>query len=86
MTAKSADDPDAPGHPYGVDCEITVNGRPGTYARTDDEIVESPPPGISDLAELQNGILESIDITGTYYYMNGPFDRGELVRIAESIG
>jgi len=39
VTAKSADDSDAPGHPYGVDCEITVNGRPGTYARTDDEIV-----------------------------------------------
>jgi hypothetical protein len=74
VTAKSADDPDAPGHPYGVDCEITVNGRPGTYARTDD-IVGSPPPGISDPAELQNGILESIDITGTYYYMNGPFDK-----------
>jgi hypothetical protein len=85
VSARPADDPNVPGHPYGVDCDVTVNGRPGTYARTDDEIVGSLPAGVSDPAELQNGILEFIDGVGTSYYLNGPFEKDELIRIAESI-
>lgn len=86
VSACPADDPRVPGHPSGVDEEVTVNDRPGTYARTDHEIVGPLPAGVSDPAELQNGILEFIDSAGTYYYLNGPFEKDELIRIAESIG
>ncbi|WP_227355893.1 DUF4367 domain-containing protein [Haladaptatus salinisoli] len=98
VTARAADDPSVPGHPYGVDEEVMVNGCPGTYAMTDhlevspappeDEFVEvdSLPPGASVAPpERQKGVLEFIDESGTYYYLIGPFDRDELVRIAESI-
>lgn len=85
ISARPADDPRVPGHPYGVDEEVTVNGRPGTYAKTDDEIIGSLPADVSDPAELQNGILEFIDGVGTFYYLNGPFEKDELIRIAESI-
>jgi hypothetical protein len=85
ITARSAKDPRMPGHPCGVDEEIMVNDRPGTYARTDYEIIGSLPAGISDPAELQDGIVEFINSSETYYYIIGRLEKDELIQIAESI-
>lgn len=85
VSARPADEPNVPGHPCGVDQEITVNDQPGTYAKTDYEIIGALPEGVSDPAELQDGILEFISVSETYYYLNGPFEKDELIQIAESI-
>lgn len=96
VSARPTDDPNVPGHPYGVDQEVTVNGRPGTYARARHRVLD-PPLSEDDtidrqrlenapIVEGQNSVLGFIDNTGTFYYLNGPCDRGELIRIAESIG
>jgi hypothetical protein len=85
VTARSAKDPRVPGHPCGVDEEIMVNDRPGTYAKTDYEIIGSLPAGTSDPAELQDGIIEFISSSETYYFIIGRLEKDELIQIAESI-
>lgn len=85
VSARPADDPRVPGHPCGVDEEVTVNSQPGTYARTDAEIIDPLPAGASDPTERQKGVLEFTDSAGTFYYLNGPFEKDELIHIAESI-
>lgn len=98
ITARSADDPSVSLHPSGGEGEVLINGCPGTYARSrylevspappEDEFVEpgSLPSGASVASpERQSGMLRFIDDVGTFYYLIGPFERDELIQIAESI-